>query len=612
MNNEHYPQDLAISLQDFETSGWKEAISQAACKGYSEMSLALSAAAQTAMEQKQIKHGKVLWLLADACSMKLSPSSPNEPFKPFFAIHDRHAVIPDDLSEADIVFFTEIVDTLEDNRLKARLSDLLWLKNNPRNTAFALKAIDAYCQVPLDKDTWIHDGRECWQRAIHLARMLKSVAGDRLQRIEESIVVAFNTTKRDEGFFGLWFAELLKSNNLGRTHRADIASKLEALAREFDSAGDIDKARGYFSTAAEYYKALHDAAKAAEMTVAVAESWVKDATVRITSETPLYAVAASFYENAIHTYRTIPKANRAIYSVDERIEELRIHLNNSGEHALEEMGVIKTPGVDITQLVENSRTSVIGKSAQDALFTFVNLYPAANTEKLRENVLDRVRQYPIQTLFAATVMSRDGRVIAKRPAMSWGTELTADDEIVIRAEMVRDYGIHVRLAVQGYIWPALEVLLLEHRLQELDFIDLARNSPFVPKNRIRLFGKALFAGYERDFITALHLLIPQIENSVREHLKWAGATTTNIDKNGIQNENGLSTLLELPETIQVFGKDLAFELYSLFCDSFGPNLRNGLAHGLLDEGDCNSIFSIYAWWLILGFTVNAWHAGKGH
>ena len=133
-----------------------------------------------------------------------------------------------------------------------------------------------------------------------------------------------------------------------------------------------------------------------------------------------------------------------------------------------------------------------------------------------------------------------------------------------------------------------------------------------PKIKLGLFDKILFAGYERDFITALHLLIPQFENSVREHLKLAGATTTNIDKNGIQNENGLSTLLELPEIIQVFGKDFAFELYSLFCDSFGPNLRNGLAHGLLDEGDCNSTFSIYAWWLILEFTVNAWYTGKGH
>ena len=64
--------------------------------------------------------------------------------------------------------------------------------------------------------------------------------------------------------------------------------------------------------------------------------------------------------------------------------------------------------------------------------------------------------------------------------------------------------------------------------------------------------------------------------------------------------------MDLPEAEQVFGEDLAFELRSLFCDSFGPNLRNELAHGLLDEDGCHSPFAIYAWWLALRLTFNTW------
>jgi len=62
----------------------------------------------------------------------------------------------------------------------------------------------------------------------------------------------------------------------------------------------------------------------------------------------------------------------------------------------------------------------------------------------------------------------------------------------------------------------------------------------------------------------------------------------NLDKDGIENENGMSTLIGLPEAEQVFGKDLVFEFESLFCNAFGPNLRNELAHGLLHENSCNS------------------------
>ena len=606
MSNERYPQDLFVSLRDFQTSGWKEAIAQATREGYSAMWRAFSAAARSSIEQGRVEHSKVLWLLADACSMMLVPSSPNEPFKPFAVFHDRRSVIPDDLLDSDIAFFAEIVDEIDDPWLKARLSDLVWLKGKPRNPAFALNAIDAYRCLPLDTDTWLRGGQECWSRAISLARMLGRGAGDRLNQMEETIMAAFDAANRDDGFLGLWLADLLKSNGLGRTHGNDVASKLEALARQFDGEGDLHRAREYFSAAAEWFRAVPDQSKAAEMTVAVAEGWVKEAVARTASESPSHMVATSFYENAIQTYRTVPRAERSTHRVDERIAEIRARLNDSGERALGEMGLIQTPGVDITQLIENARKSVTGKSAQHALLAFANLHRGANTEELRDNALERMRQHPLQSLFAATVMSRDGRVIAKQPAMSLGSELTADDEIAIRAEMIRNYGILVSIVVQGDIWPALEVLLLEHRLREVDFIALARNSPIVPKDRAGLFGKALFAGYERDFVTALHLLIPQIEHLVRVHLKQAGAKTTNIDKDGIQNENGMSTLLELPEAEQVFGKDLTFELNSLFCDAFGPNLRNELAHGLLDEDGCNSPFAIYAWWLAFRLTFNTW------
>lgn len=606
MNESRYPEGLAISIDDFLASGWKQALGQASREGYSAMWQAFSAAARSSIDQGRNEHGKVLWLLADACSMMLSPSSPNEPFKPIAVFHDRRSVIPDDLHDADILFFAEIVDVIDADWLKARLSDLVWLKGKPRNTAFALKAIDAYRSLPLETDTWIHGGRDCWSRAISLARMLKGGAGDRLEQMEATIVVAFNAVTRAGGFLGLWLADLLKSNGLGRSHRVDVAMKLEALAHEFDGEGDLHRAREYFSAAADWHKAIPDEVKAAEMTVAVAEGWVKEAIARSASESPSHMVASSFYENAIQVYRTIPRAERATHWVDERVSELRARLNESGERSLGEMGLLRTPGVDITEIVENARRSVSGKSAHEALLAFANLHRGANVEELRSSVLERMRQYPLQSLFAATVISRDGRVIAKCPAMSLGGELTEDDEMAIRAEMVRDYGILVSIVVRGDVWPALEVLLLEHRLREADFVDLARQSPIVPKERAGLFGKALFAGYERDFVSALHLLIPQMEHLVRVHLKQAGAKTTNLDKDGIQNENGMSTLMDLPEAEQVFGKDLSFELKSLLCDAFGPNLRNELAHGLLDEDGCHTAYAIYAWWLALRLTFNTW------
>ena len=606
MTSRRYPADLVITPEFFSASGWKGALESASREGYSSMWQAFSSAARIAIDEGRNEHGKVLWLLADACSMMLSPASLNEPFKPVAVFHDRRSVIPDDLFEADIEFFASIVADIDDIRLKARLADLVWLKKKPRDVSFALTAIDAYRAIPLDTETWIRDGRECWERAIRLARMLKAGAGDRVAQMEATIITAFNGAEANDGFLGLWLADLLKSNGLGRDHKAVVAQKLEDLAKAFDGEGDLHRSREYFSAAAEWFLLIPDESKAAEMTKSVAEGWVKEAIARTLTSSPSHMVAASFYENAIQTYRTIPRSERAVYQVDERIAELRSHLNDSGEKSLSEMGLIRTPSVDISQLVENARNAVAGKSATDALLAFANLHPGAKVDEMRKSALKQMQQSIFSSLSSSTVLSQDGRVIAKRPAMSFGAEPSPDDELAIRAEMVRNYGILVSIIVQGDIWPALEVLLLEHRLCVEDFVGLARQSPIVPKERTELFGRALFAGYDRDFVTALHLLIPQIEHMVRVHLKQAGAKTTNLDKDGIENENGLSTLMDLPEADVVFGKDLAFELRTLFCDAFGPNLRNELAHGLLDADACYTPFAIYAWWLGFRLVFNTW------
>ena len=610
MSEQRYSANLIVKAQEFVECGWQISLADGEREGYSSMWQAFSSAARKASEDDRPSHGKALWLLADACSMMLSPKSLNEPFKPFMEMEGRRSVIPDDLSESDIAFYAEIVDEIDDAWLKARVADLVWLQQRPRNVQFALAAIDAYRLIPLDAETWIRGGRECWERAISLARMLKSGAGTRLAEMEAAILDTFNTATNESGFLGLWLADLLDANGLGRTHSPVIAQKLNMLAVEFDGDGDFHRSREFFDAASRWFDRSGDEAKSAEMTVAVAEGWVKEAIARVSSDQPSHMVAASFYENAIQIYRSIPRSQRSIHQGDERIAELHRHMSDAGEKSLDELGSIKTPGVDISELVENARKSVAGKSVQDALFSFANIYQGARVDQVRTAAEKILQQSIFRRLGGSTHLSRDGRVIAKQPATGFDIAPASDDP-ALWAQMVHDYQILINIVVHGDIWPAHEVLLQEHRLREGDFIGLASQSPIVPRGRERLFGKALYAGFDRDFTVAMHLLAPQIEHMVRFHLKNAEVKTTNLDIDGIENENGLSTLIGLPEAEAVFGKDLSFEIKALFCDALGPNLRNELAHGLLDDDSFHSIHAIYAWWMGLRLVFNTfWNAAR--
>lgn len=612
MSNKRYPKDLAITLQDFEVSGWKEAVDQALSENYPMLSQSLSEAAHIAIELGQLKTGKILWLLADACSMVLSPSKDREdPFKPYIDFATRRTVTTDSFLDADITFFTEIADAIDHILLKARIADLLWLRCSPPDRIkFALKAIDAYSSLPLNADSWGANEQDCWQRAITLTLKLGKGARDKLDALETTIIQKFNTATFNDGYFKLRLADFLTVNKLRRGYHSNIASQLETLGREFEQNVQLNLARDCFSAAAELYYKLSDGVKEAEMFVAQAECWVKDATLRSSSESPNHIETLMLYESAIHAYRSIPGAQRSIHNVEERVAELRTYLSNAGEHSLNEMKSLKTGEINISQLIENSINAVTGKDAHSAMFSFANVYRGINKDALQSDAIQRMGQFPMLALLSQSMLGSDGRIIAKRPSFTYGEE-PEKDKIVIRSEMIREYGTIMEVVVRGKIWPALEVLQHEHRFRESDFIAMAKNSYMIPKERASLFAKALFAGYERDFITALHLLIPQIEHIVRVHLKQAGAQTANIDTEGIVNENGMSTLMALKMADQVFGENLAFELRSLFCDAFGPNLRNELAHGLLEENECDSYISIYAWWFALRLTLNPWMYSTG-
>jgi hypothetical protein len=596
MSDQCYSADLIVTVQDFTECGWKSSLANEERKGYSPMWQAFSRAARNASEDNRPSHGKALWLLANACSMMLSPQSLNEPFKPFTVIEGRRSVIPDDFSESDIAFYAEIVDTIDDAWLKARVADLVWLKQRPRKVQFALAAIDAYRLIPLNAETWVRGGRECWERAISLACMLKAGARTRLTEMEAAVLEAFNTATKESGCLGLSLANLLDSNYLGRTHSLVIAQKLNTLAVDFEGDDDLHRSRKFFDAASRWFDRSGEKIKSAEMTVAVAEGWVKEAIARASSDQPSHMVAASFYEKAIQIYRSIPRRLRSIHRGDERIAELLRHMNDAGENSRDELCVFKTSGVDISEIIENARESVAGKSVQDALFSFASIFQGARVDQVRTAGKKILQQSISRRLSGSTHRSRDGRVIAKQPAARFDND-PASDEPSLWATMVHDYQIQINIVVQGCILPAHEVLLQEHRLREEYFIDLTSHSPIVPRGRERLFGKALYAGYDRDFTVAMHLLLPQIEHMVRFHLKSAGVKTTNLNIDGIENENGLSTLMDLAETKKVFGEDLSFEIKALLCDSLGPNLRNELAHGLLDDDSFHSTHAIYAWWM---------------
>ena len=583
-------------LNAFNDCGWETVLGDVSDEGYTPMSQALREAATKAYDGDNQARGKVLQLLAEACSMMLSPEKRNDPFDPIWVGGGTRSIISDDFTEAEIRLFSQIIESIDRPLLKGRLADLVWVKNKALGVKNALDAIDSYRQLPLDVDTWFSDGKRCWQRAIDLSRMVGPTAGDRLDQMKTSIIEALKSASGEDKFFSSQLAHTLRSNGLGESDATMVAEKLESLAGEFREAGDFHASESFYNASTDWYKHSGDDDKSIDTTVAQAEAFVDEATARLSSDSPSHGVAASFLEDAIQVYRTIPRNHRDRYNVDKRIQELRLLLNKHGKQALDEMATVSGSPIEVGDSIEHARDAVSGKPVQEALGTFANLYHVS-AKKLRESAIRNLSRTPFLASIPKVYSSHDGRVIARTPGISASTP-SGDDEAEILAQMNRvEYGTLVSIIVQALILPALDALTLEHRLRTEDLINLARRSPIVPIGREVLFGKALAQGFNRDFATSIHLLAPQIEHMVRIPLKVAGVPTSHLDQDGIETENGLSALIDLPQTKVIFGEDLTYEIKTLFCDQMGPNLRNNIAHGLLNDQEVHSVDAIYAWWL---------------
>lgn len=595
--------DTIIEKSDFDKDDCQRILAGLSDDKYISMHGAFSEARQKFLEKDNLKQTKVYSILSDACSMWLEPDNLNEPFKLYLVQGNQSSATLNSFSERDISFFCEIIPEVANIYLKARLADIVWVRW--RKMDYALIAIDSYRKMPLDTKTYSRDEYDCWRRAISLSISLRGGAGNRVQEMEETIQQTFDSSNESDTYFAVRLVELMDEFDLGKKNAKSIAKKLGSLALIFENNGDLDLAERYYETSAIWYQLAQCPKKSSQMIFHRAKIHVKKAENFATANQPSNMNAHYMYEQAIQILGRIPNSERDDLKVDEYIAKLRISMDEAGKQSIQEMtAVSSSEKIDIKDDIAKARSAVSNKTLIDSLMAFANLSSGIDLPEIQNLAIQQLRDRPSLSLFVGTThISRDGRVIAKTGGLPPSGDPDRNHP-QIQNQVIGFYRIHMAFIAQAQIIPALEVIHLEHRIQEYDFLEVAKYSPIVPFGREALFAKGLYSGYNQDYVTALHILAPQVENMVRYHLKNAGAKTSTLN-NGIETLNSLKTLIELPEVEKVFGNNLAFEIKALFCDPLGTNFRNDIAHGLVDCNDLQTPPGVYAWWFTFKLVFNA-------
>lgn len=543
-----------------------------------------------AEEDKNEQLAKLYKILRKVCLLRLKSADRLEPY----ACYGNES-ISGLFTSNDFQVIDEVRKHTSCKAFVARLSDLKWLYHKPKSLGDALTAIELYASYAISEDNWLESIKYYYERAIRLGLQLGKVGAEKLDDIKISLFSAFEHDYLKSKFMKLWIAELLEFCFQDEGEIRIIAEKLTSIARELSEQDDHYSARLYLEHVSTKYRRIEDDVNWLETRIRVADTWEREATIRDEA-----LVKMIFFENAIQSYRQIPKKYRNTYGIDEKISDLRLKLRDAGKEATDEMIPIPIQDTDVSNITEASINHVKGKMTLDlALLYFCGIYSGISKSQSIESAIETLKVGVASQLFGMVQLSIDGRKIGKEAPIMLSDEGMPEDTPT--AQAVDNAILEANSVVKKRILPSLSVILEEHDITLNKLETICSVCPIIPEQRVKLFAKGLYFGFEHDFATAIHLLVPQWEHMVRTILKESDVHTTILDENGIDMECGLSTLLG--EAEEIFDENLLFEMTAFLTHKRGPNLRNELAHGLLDDDRVSSYSAIYWWWRSLKLVV---------
>jgi hypothetical protein len=329
------------------------------------------------------------------------------------------------------------------------------------------------------------------------------------------------TTQKGQPHFEPWFAQ-------------GAAERLERHYRRINQMADVHR------VVRAYGQAFESAASAANAMLAVA--WLQ----------PVY-----------DKYRDLGM-NDDVYRVHQVLE-------TRGQEAQAGMQRVQIPlHIDINE-VNRVADALIEGDLQQAIrrIGIIFVLRADQVRALNERIRS---QAPLMSLIPIT------RYEAGHPAGIIGPQdQDADGRLV--HQMASQIGLEA-------IWIAatFDKLVERYAMTADQIVDALSASPVFASARRSILVSGIQAWLSQDYIKAIHVLVPQVEHAVRTLASLSGVpTTTRGYTRGVMQTRGLGEILHDRLFRQLVDENVRLYLLVFLADPRGINLRNRVAHGLLEH-----------------------------
>lgn len=454
--------------------------------------------------------------------------------------------------------------------LRARYADLAWevtqyrrkeLARRP-DVGMARSAIDGYLDAV--EGTLFIDDIYAWnyvERAIELGASVNDKG--RLQRAK-AILFKFRIAceSRDPRYAFWRFHQIAWSQarvlDLTDTDRAEIVQVLESQLALRSRSGDPHSFDPHLATtAAEALKLWRDFAGQKAEADRAAHTAGEAFEAAATRAGGLTAIA--WLTDQLARYRQLGDP--------EGVARVERAIRARAQDAQGEMKRISVPlGLKAEEL-EAWADRVAGENLDEALkrFGVVGIVGRNSSERA---ILDNA-QSSISAHIPIMITGRDG--FTKATIGSVRDDL--DSRVVYHAAQV--------ISQQGpWLNLAWERIRAKHGADLEAVLQWLSRSPCFPPERLPFIREGLAAWLAGDHVKTVHVLVPQVESSLRDLLAALGGVVTKPDRHGGSQKISLGEVLEHERFTKV-PEAIRFHFQVLYQDSRGMNVRNELAHGIL-------------------------------
>lgn len=532
-------------------------------------------------------------LLAALCGIHLDPAARGNVWIPGVSTGLRRSMIPSDISGPQSDILEAQLAVIQSPALRARLADIVW-SNSLRKGAVAKRAIESYCDcieglisghlIPRQdiEVLGLADAQRLAQRALQISSAT-SKRGTMPQRLKDTLASLY-----DENFKRNLAAPFAKVAQLAVDyHVHDVQRVADDLERVVDASPSIYPEA--LRIALDYASILRGKLGDTEGQERCQLGAIRQL-LRMRDECGQAGAKASWVMDALLRLRALKSEEAQVLEA-----ELEIELRLLQKAALREMGSFPI-SLDVPDERERILTHFSEIDLASALkdYAFLSVSPAVSD--LKAEALKEAGRSGISSMFGIQHVDQEGRTVVRTPSLGSGEP---SEEWFAHA-IGRSENFRRALVVTNSIEPVRQLINSKVAIEERHLNPIVWQSPFVPKTQASLYAIGFTHFFQGNFPSAAHVLIPQLEPSLRYLLKTHGVDPTKRRDDATEEDRSLDSIIINHRTALegILGVDLLDELNRIFNVQPGPNLRHEMAHGQISANECYTADIIYACWFL--------------